>query len=96
MKETQYDLICRLQRLGVWREVSCSCEWWRTRADYLTVYEYILTHEPERRRGFRTRVADALSNKRLGGGSVRILDENYVHQAIREMEARVRQSGRTD
>ena len=81
-----YDYICLLREAGFWLGVSRSCEWWRTRADYLTVYEYILTHEPERRYGYMVRTADALSNKWLGGGRKRILDETYVHHALREME----------
>ena len=87
MKEIRvYDFIQQLRKKGVWVGISGSCEWWNTRADYETIYNYILTHHPERKYGYLSETANSLSNKRLGGGGKYILDRENVKWAIRAME----------
>ena len=63
-----YDLILRLRKAGLWNAVAGSCQYWATRADYATIYEWIRTHEPARTYGYRVRACKALSHKILGGG----------------------------
>lgn len=63
-----YDLILRLRKAGLWNAVAGSCQYWATHADYATIYEWILQHEPLRTYGYRVRACKALSFKKLGGG----------------------------
>ena len=69
MKETTiYQFIKTLQKKGVWNGIAGSCSYWATRADYLTIYEYVQTNFPTHPYGYLVKTANALSNKRLGGG----------------------------
>ena len=69
VKETTiYQFIKTLQKKGVWNGIAGSCSYWATRADYLTIYEYVQTNFPTHPYGYLVKTANALSNKRLGGG----------------------------
>ena len=67
MKEiSTYEACKRLQAAGLFGLVQ-NAEYWAVRADYLTIYEYILANYPDRPYGYQRETAKALSFKRLGG-----------------------------
>lgn len=89
MKEiSTYEACKRLQAAGLF-DLAQNAEYWSVRADYLTIYEYILANYPDRPYGYQKATAKALSFKRLGGGYCDILDANDVKRALRVMESSV-------
>ena len=89
MKETTiYQFIKTLQKKGVWNGIAGSCSYWATRADYLTIYEYVQTNFPTHPYGYLVKTANALSNKRLGGGYY-WLDKENIKYALRTMEEKI-------
>ena len=81
-----YDFIQFLKSVGAWDGVAGSCAYWNTRADYETVYAYILAHDPERKYGYLARTANTLSDKRLGGGGKYFFDRDNVRKIVEAME----------
>lgn len=85
-EETTYRVCKDLQKAGLFTAVQ-NAEYWATRADYLTIYEYILTNYPTKPRGYQRETAKALSFSKLGGGYCGLLDATDVKTAVHVMES---------
>lgn len=66
VEKSTYSVCKDLQKAGLFTAAQ-NAEYWATRADYLTIYEYILSNYPTKPRGYQRETAKVLSFSRLGG-----------------------------
>lgn len=67
VKEITTYQACKILQQKQLANLAMNSVYWSTRFDYLTIYEYMLAHYPERQRGYRSEIANSLSFSKLGG-----------------------------
>lgn len=77
MKEISTYQACKILQQKQLANLAMNSVYWSTRFDYLTIYEYMLAHYPERQRGYRSEIANSLSFSKLGGGIWDLLTQQW-------------------